>query len=192
MSLTSTQTPLARLNDILTMLDYGTQLLPVSKENGFEQLLVALDREVPADGEARYVMQLFFAEDVMRASGIPEMQEGSENSATLQFMLELPVACANLNPARLLETYEALNLFTQTMPLGNLGLNQDRNVYFRYAHTAEDKNMNASRIAELIGMFGFFLTQFGPLLNDFVTNNQDVMTLMQEAGFHNVMADLKS
>lgn len=190
MAFTSTQTPLARLQEILAMLDFVSQLLPVGTETPFEQVLVALDQDTPDDQPSEYVMQIFFAEDVMRASGLTEVEAAS--SSTLQFMLELPVDCSGLSAERLLETYSALNLFTQIMPLGNLGLNADKQIYFRYGHVGESQNMNASLISELITMFGYFLTQFGPLLGDFVGSQQSVEALMQETGFHKAFAGFKA
>lgn len=190
MALTATQTPLARLNEILFMLGYVTQHLPIDPKTPFEQVLVALDEDLPDDAEAHYVMQLFFTEDVMRASGLGDENVG--NAATLQFMIELPVDCSTLSPERQLETFSALNLFTQIMPLGNLGINNEKKVYFRFGMVGDDQNMNATRIAELIGMFSFFLTQFGSLLQSFVTSDKNVATLMEETGFHKAFAEMKS
>ncbi|MEZ0374194.1 MAG: hypothetical protein ACAI44_34200 [Candidatus Sericytochromatia bacterium] len=191
MAFTSTQSPLARLQEVLFMLDYVSQHLPVGSETPFEQVLVALDQDLPENAEAQYVMQLFFAEDVMRASGLPEMQEGLDHTATLQFMLEFPVDCSRLTPERQLATFSALNLFTQVMPLGNLGINQDKKIFFRYGMMGESQNMNASLVAELIGMFGFFLSQFGPLLQNFVTSDKSVEALMEETGFHKAFAGIQ-
>lgn len=180
--LTSTETPLARLQSILALLDYTCQHLPVDAATPFEQVLVVLDPDLEAEAAAHYVLQLFFAEDVMRASGMAELEQ--DQSATLQFMLELPVDCSQLSDARLLESFAALNLFTQLLPMGNLGLNAEKKVYFRYAAVAESQNMNAGLIADLIGMFRFFLTHFGPLLADFVNSEQSVSELMAQTGFH--------
>lgn len=182
MNFTPTQTPLNRLETVLSMLDYPCQLLSIDDGNPFEQIIVALDEQLEADQEARYVMQIFFAEDAMRASGLAI--ESEDPTATLQFMIELPVDCQGLSDARLLQTYEALNTLTQLMPIGNLGLNNTKKVYYRYALMGDSQNMNATLIADLIGMFGFFLNQFGPLLTEFVASDKDVETLMQETGLN--------
>lgn len=184
MNFTTTQTPLHRLQTVLTMLDYSCQLLPIHTDNPFEQILIALDEQIAADAEAQYVMQIFFAEDAMRATGLAI--DADDTTATLQFMLELPVDCQGLPDARLLQTYAALNTLTQIMPIGHLGLNADKKIYYRYALVGDSQNMNASLIADLIGMFSFFLNQFGPLLADFVTNDKDVETLMAETGLQKV------
>lgn len=186
MAFTTTQSPLARLNEILSMLNYVSQHLPIDPKTPFEQVLVALDENLAEDAEAHYVMQLFFTEDVMRATGLTD--ENLDNSATLQFMIELPVDCSHLSPERQLETFAALNLFTQSMPLGNLGLNNDKRVYFRYGMVGDDQNMNATRVAELIGMFGFFLTHFGSLLQNFITSDKTAIELMEETGFYKAFA----
>ena len=105
-------------------------------------------------------------------------------------LVELPVDCTTLSAERQLETFKALNLLTQLMPLGNLGLNSQHKVYFRYGLAADLQTLSATQVAELVGMFGFSLTQFGPLLADFVDSNKDVLTLMQETGFHKAFEGL--
>ena len=190
MNFTPTQTPLDRLQTVLSMLDYPCQLLPAEGEKSFEQVILALDEQIEPDTPAQYVMQIYFAEDAMRATGLGI--EAEDRTATLQFMLELPIDCSGLSDARQLQTFAALNTLTQIMPAGNLGINSAKKIYFRYAHMGDSQNMNASLIADLVGMFGYFLTQFGPLLADFVTSDKDVETLMAETGLYKAFENVST
>lgn len=177
---TTPATPLGRLSDILPHLGYANELSPKGQDGAhFDTLLVILD-ETEASETYQYVAQLFFTEDILKTEEIPDIQDELENSACLQFLIDLPVDFSGLGTHRMLDAMRLVNYFSQLVPVGAFGVNQENKVYFNYALMAEDQNLSSILIAEILGMLGFFINRLSPMLQDCVTTETPLAELIKQ------------
>lgn len=168
----SEESPLSRLKSLLDAVHLPAYLMAASPEIPFEQLLVSLapasEEAGSADSESHYVMQLRFAEDILRAARPldPQAAEAPEahaiDSSTLQFFMELPM---DLHPERLLETYRLLDAYSKLLPYGALHLTESGEapgLFFNYNLAASSQDISALLIIDILESLQFFLGLFVP------------------------------
>lgn len=171
-----THSPLMTLRLILQQLQIDSLLVEISEDSPFEQLLVAMDEEVPPDQEPQYALQLFFANDVLAATSSAPMPIADDITLILQFMLSTPYTV----PAeRLLETYQLLSSFNRLLPVAAFDISQESQVYLRYGLLAESKaDIDWAQVVETIELLGFFINRLVPQIAQLVEGKQSLSDVL--------------
>jgi hypothetical protein len=154
--------PLARIQQPLTLVGFETCLLVKGSDSPFEQLLVALDQELLDDEEAQLILQLFYTREAIQESTSQSLEVGL---SALQFFVALPEI---VNAEKLVEAWRLCAFFTQLMPMGTFQISPSNRVYYRYCHLTSGTSMKpelAVEILELISLFVNTLNAYLPILD---------------------------
>jgi hypothetical protein len=176
------QSPLYHLHEILSLLSYGVHFMPANPETELDQLFISLDSD-PQTEPPRFVLQLFFMEDILKRRH-PELDPGKNTSSSLQMLLKLPLAFGSLNENQELEGLRLLILLNKMLPVGNWGLEgENKDVYYRYALMGDSQNFNGRLIIEIIELIAFFIQDMAPLLEAFVRSEKTALEILADSTF---------
>ena len=158
------QTPLQKLNVMLGFLGFDIERIPTSKDIHFESLLIGLDEGENIETH-RHVAQVFFIEDLLKVPEMDDFQNDLNRMSTLQFLVNLPISWAQIEPTRLLLGYELMQICNRILPVGYLGLSPEKEIYFSYALRAENQDISLTVISDLLTMIGYFLNTIAPQIH---------------------------
>lgn len=168
--------PLQILQQKLEASDFSSNYLPANSEEElyFDTLLISLD-EAEDDQQdenevAKYILQAFFVEDMMKAENPDLPSDEIPNFAMLQMMTELPFSWEKVAEERLADGLQLLNICSQKMPFGHFSLDQDTLVY-NYAFLSETQRVNSDILLSVLDMIGFFINRMAPVLEGFQADN---------------------
>lgn len=173
------ETPLERLRNLLIYLGINADMIPKSEELHFETLLVALDENPDEQDEFQYIAQIYFVEDILNVPDLERQELELDQLATLQFIVNLPQSFDGLTPERKLVGLELLQLCSQILPAGFMGVNPQGDVFFKYALKSENKDIALAVITDVINMAGFFIHLFTPFIKDVISSEKSLEDLIQ-------------
>lgn len=153
----STDSPLSRLLEPLHDLEYVVTHTPVDDANMVEKLFINL--EIPEqDLRRRFIVELFFINDVLQAFG---GEDDEEDAIMAQFSLVLPL----LVPVEAgSEVGKMMGLLNRLTPLGAFGYSEaDSAIYLRYTLTSESRALSDALLLQVLSVFEYLCQEYVPV-----------------------------
>jgi hypothetical protein len=159
-------------------LNFDVMRLPVAEDNAVESLIVSVGPKTTDDGtpdlppdylKDHTMIQMFYVNDQVnamhKAEHPDEPPEQDERYYVLQFYSGLPI---KFQLEKFWKVQQVMLLLSDYLPVGNLGIDADKKIYYRYTLFTEKREIGLDMAVDLIFIMDFFLSRFRRKITKFI------------------------
>jgi hypothetical protein len=181
---------LERLYIWFDYLNFDAMLLPVKDENTVETLIISVGEKTADDGgpdlrpdylKDHTMVQIYYINDLVNALQKVQNPElvapDRENYYILQFYTGMPI---KFRLEKFWKVQQLLMAFNEILPIGSLGLDKNKQIYYRYTLITDVKEIELATAYDILQLIDFFMRRFRRKITHFVEGRARLQDILDE------------